>query len=402
MGCGRHRLRRRSAATLLATLVVGIAACSGDGGGDLRDRVDGSATTSTSTGPGGGDGTAPTPTSASPATADVEVPATANIFGAGHAASPAPGGGDPGTLPLEVRVDDREILEFPSVTGLAHCCGEAPSTGPDGYPGVTAIPGVGGIAGFVDRERQLALLGVFLGPDEPAADEPRGLDFTGNHDFASLAPGLAQPFFIGDGRTGAGALQQFEVPEGATRLFLGIADAFNFEGPTGHYGDDQGSFVVHLRSIPEVGGLLLNGGFESFVVDVASEPRCDGSTGVTGWDVGSGCVDQVSTALPAHGGQQCIALGGEPPGTLSQTVATEVGTSYTLTYYVGADPEGPPTATGSIEVTGAPPTTLTAAPGAGDPGWTYGEVTFVASSEETTITFAGDVLVDDTGLATTR
>ncbi|HEY3242752.1 MAG TPA: hypothetical protein VGM03_05305 [Phycisphaerae bacterium] len=41
-----------------------------------------------------------------------------------------------------------------------------------------------------------------------------------------VMPGLRQPFFIGDGLTGtgSGAVQQFLVPDGATRLFLGTID----------------------------------------------------------------------------------------------------------------------------------------------------------------------------------
>ena len=42
--------------------------------------------------------------------------------------------------------------------------------------------------------------------------------------------GIGQVFFIGDGLTGtgSGAIQTFAVPDAATRLFLGVADAFAF------------------------------------------------------------------------------------------------------------------------------------------------------------------------------
>jgi Flp pilus assembly protein TadG len=51
-----------------------------------------------------------------------------------------------------------------------------------------------------------------------------------------------QPFFIGDGKTGAGTgnLQKFRVPDGATRLYVGIMD--------GHeWSNNQGSFYVDTK-----------------------------------------------------------------------------------------------------------------------------------------------------------
>ena len=77
-------------------------------------------------------------------------------------------------------------------------------------------------------------------------------------------------FFIGDGLTGngTGAVQQFVVPTGATRLFLGIADAVGFNDVNhGYYGDNGGSFIatfdVQTNStvipVPAALPLLLSG-----------------------------------------------------------------------------------------------------------------------------------------------
>ncbi|MCB1162483.1 hypothetical protein KDL67_07305, partial [bacterium] len=41
-------------------------------------------------------------------------------------------------------------------------------------------------------------------------------------------PALKQTFFIGDGRTGSGEIQQVIVPAGATRLFLANMDSCEF------------------------------------------------------------------------------------------------------------------------------------------------------------------------------
>ena len=82
------------------------------------------------------------------------------------------------------------------------------------------------------------LAGVFLGPDEPSGPAPAQLMGTS---FNSLAPGLDQIFFIGDGLTGtgSGSLQTFIVPAGATRLFLGIID-------DGGYYDNHGTIIANV------------------------------------------------------------------------------------------------------------------------------------------------------------
>ncbi|HEX8913407.1 MAG TPA: pilus assembly protein TadG-related protein [Humisphaera sp.] len=72
-----------------------------------------------------------------------------------------------------------------------------------------------------------ALVGIFLDDRAPntyaMAAEP---DFStaASRNFSSLSPPLKQVFFIGDGLDDSGNLQQFVVPAGATRLYLGIMD----------------------------------------------------------------------------------------------------------------------------------------------------------------------------------
>jgi hypothetical protein len=72
-----------------------------------------------------------------------------------------------------------------------------------------------------------ALVGVFLGSQKPSRlPAPPAADFTVSPglNFAGLSPGLQEVFFIGDGLTDTGAAQQFIVPSGATRLYLGVVD----------------------------------------------------------------------------------------------------------------------------------------------------------------------------------
>ena len=113
--------------------------------------------------------------------------------------------------------------------------------------------------------RVSALLGVFLGPADPTgAATPERLTFDDGLGFVSLAPGLGQIFFIGDGLTSsafdpsapAGAAQLFSVPQGATRLFLGTSDGFGWF-------NNGGAFTVDVRlsddpePVPEPGTLAL-------------------------------------------------------------------------------------------------------------------------------------------------
>jgi hypothetical protein len=52
------------------------------------------------------------------------------------------------------------------------------------------------------------------------------LDFStsNSRNFTQLSPKLKQVFFIGDGVNDNGQLQDFVVPAGATRFYLGIMD----------------------------------------------------------------------------------------------------------------------------------------------------------------------------------
>lgn len=147
-----------------------------------------------------------------------------------------------------------------AVTGeVSYLGGAGAGNNPDGtpYPGVMTNYG-DGIAG-ANVGRIDALAGVFLGAASPTgAATPAALDFSGGLNFASLAPLIGQIFFIGDGLTSdsyaggpSGAAQQFIVPNGATRLYLGTSDGY------GWY-NNNGSFQVNIASsVPEPGTWAL-------------------------------------------------------------------------------------------------------------------------------------------------
>jgi len=148
-------------------------------------------------------------------------------------------------FPASLAVSPGAKLTF-KATGLIRYYGpDDPGWGPDGGEDPSDIPGQGGISPYLGP--QGALVRVFLDNSNPKdKPEPDGLEFdTG---FAALTPALGQVFFIGDGLTdaGSGDVQTFVALPGATRLFLGIADASSFTGEAGCYSDNVGSFQVEI------------------------------------------------------------------------------------------------------------------------------------------------------------
>ena len=119
-------------------------------------------------------------------------------------------------------------------------------TGPDGAPETeSAIEALDGISGYSGPHG--SLVGVFLDAANPKDGTPPD-PLENNTSFSTLSPALGQVFFIGDGLTGTGTgvPQTFFAPAGATRLFLGIADAMSFGGQPGWYDDNYGSFWVQV------------------------------------------------------------------------------------------------------------------------------------------------------------
>jgi PEP-CTERM motif len=176
------------------------------------------------------------------------------------------------------------VLSF-AVTGTTTCAATAPCNNPLGADGGNPIPGAGtnitangtnGISGIIFTGREMFLVGVFLNDSIPTGSGPftptfvsTGGTYNADTDTSFQAFFLGQVFYIGDGKTGfnnaGGTTQLFNVPVGATRLFLGFADAFNnFTGAFGAYGDNGGSLNVTISGIqhgavPEPGTMMLLG-----------------------------------------------------------------------------------------------------------------------------------------------
>ena len=173
------------------------------------------------------------------------VPGTANIYGAGREEPPAPAGGGPGDLPprwLLPHLPNR-IITFSKITGRISPISDTEDNSAAGDRiGPTDITSYRGISGIVHRRNGMFLVGVFL-PDVELIDHaPPRLDFTKRKRFRTLAPRIGQTFLVGDG-----AGRSYEIPVGATRLYLGFADGYLYEGEPGWYGNNGGALSVTVK-----------------------------------------------------------------------------------------------------------------------------------------------------------
>jgi hypothetical protein len=174
------------------------------------------------------------PALASGTTFDVAVPGTSNIFGAGFSLPPEPGGGGGGALPTLVKLPSGggRVMTLSGATGLINCCSSTPDTPPRGGGSTSNINPYGGLSGFVD-DHNVPLVGVFL-TDVPASGAgPATIDWSTHHDDSDISPQIGQIFYLGAGTTSSTNMtQRFHVPDGATRLYLGTADAAGCHGDT--------------------------------------------------------------------------------------------------------------------------------------------------------------------------
>lgn len=152
---------------------------------------------------------------------------------------------------------------------------------PDGgAPNGSELSSLEGISGYKGPEGPL--VGLFLDDASPlGVTAPSALDFSEGGigtNFEMLAPELGQVFYIGDGLTGSetGDVQEFYTPSGATRLYLGIADGWSFDGVPGFYEDNDGSFLVDVTShkVPEPSLIYLLGIGMLFIVAVPRKKTC--------------------------------------------------------------------------------------------------------------------------------
>ena len=171
------------------------------------------------------------------------VPGTSNPYLSGmpNGSTCCSGDSAPAQSPVPVTgiaITPGTLLTFSATGSVTFDSSTPPSMPPDGGSIFTTVS-TNGISGGTWPEN--SLVAVFLDSSQPdASPAPAALNFSGagvGTSFATLSPALKQAFFIGDGRTGAGAgaVQTFVVPAGATRLFLGVTDGFGWFNNAGSF-----------------------------------------------------------------------------------------------------------------------------------------------------------------------
>jgi len=199
-------------------------------------------------------------TAAGPAMANVtiSVPGTACPYFAGqsqpeleNAYPPTGGGGSHANFHNDAAASAGTIPPYVDITGFGGTIISITATGTWGHPGLSGPDGYNsydpthdeyddfGISRVLNT-RLNTLVGVFLTDAAPSPPAPASLTF--GDDMTS--PLLRQTFVIGS------SLQNMTIPSGATRLFFGLNDGYEWNNNVGALG-------VTVMPIPAPGALLL-------------------------------------------------------------------------------------------------------------------------------------------------
>lgn len=166
----------------------------------------------------------------------------ASIFQAGRAAPvDLGGGGGAGVLPSELPLEPSagRVARVLDSAGAVTFFPSEPSMPTDGVDfGEIHWGSWNDLAGPA-TQRMGQTMGVFLDDTLPVA-APSAFD-CGELEPGVAAPGIGQIFCLGDGRSAFDEPQEFLVPDGATRLFVGFAERLAsqlLESDVHHLGDD--------------------------------------------------------------------------------------------------------------------------------------------------------------------
>lgn len=155
----------------------------------------------------------------------------------------------PTSSPLQVEgtIYGGEIFSF-SASGSTAQSGSSLAYGPDGSTSfaqheLSSSPyTTGSENGMSNIEAPYdALIGVFLSDDQPnTRSAPPMLNYNSSvsgynasRDDTSYSPLLQQVFLVGDGKASGGIPQTFAAPAGATRLFIGTMDSYQWNNNIG-------------------------------------------------------------------------------------------------------------------------------------------------------------------------
>jgi choice-of-anchor C domain-containing protein len=159
-----------------------------------------------------------------------------------------------------------------------------------------------------------------------------------------------------------------------------------------------GAIIAALASLSLAGSVLgfsgvSNGSFETGAFTGAPwDTLLPGSANITGWTVEAGSVDWIGGYWPASDGSRSIDLSGDGPGAISQTLATTISNTYSVSFDLSGNPTGGPAIkTLTVSATGAPTESFTydtsiAGNTLKDMKWEARTYSFVATTTTTTLT----------------
>lgn len=138
-----------------------------------------------------------------------------------------------------IAVTPGSTITFDGVSGGANNSASSVKYTGDGNTADVQSNYKGAENGIADLKAPMnSVIGVFIGANKPnQGSTPDALDFStaASRNYTSLAPELKQPFFIGDGRTSSGEVQRIVVPAGATRMYIGTMDAYEWNNNVGGF-----------------------------------------------------------------------------------------------------------------------------------------------------------------------
>jgi choice-of-anchor C domain-containing protein len=137
--------------------------------------------------------------------------------------------------------------------------------------------------------------------------------------------------------------------------------------------------------------LITNGSFELGTFDSAAfDTLPAGDASMTGWTIGGNSIDWIGSYWQPGDGARSVDLSGNALGSVSQGFATVIGGTYTVSFLMSGNPDGPPNPkTLDVNINGAD-FIFNPVSGASlsNMNWTPASFSFVANSTFETLTFS--------------
>jgi choice-of-anchor C domain-containing protein len=146
--------------------------------------------------------------------------------------------------------------------------------------------------------------------------------------------------------------------------------------------------------------LITNGSFELGSFTAAPfDTLGSGSGAMTGWTIGGHSIDWIGSYWQPGDGARSVDLSGDAPGSVSQTIATVGGQTYTVSFLLAGNPDGPPETkdivvnVGGVDYNFFFPQSPNTKPSM---GWTPVSFNFLATDTNETITFSSNIVTNNT------